>query len=171
MNPLFSSERLDFCLWQPQDIDLAHQLWGDPQVSRYLCAGGVFTPQEVEARLALEMENYQHFGLQYFPLFLKTTGDFAGVCGLRPHSLGVAELGVHLLPRCQRQGYGSEACRRVMAWGLSTLGLHGFFAGHNPQNAPSRQLLLGLGFVHQGDCFYPPTGLYHPSYTFTPPRA
>ena len=38
------------------------------------------------------------------------------------------------------------------------------FAGHNPHNTASPKLLEKLGFSPIGEEFYPPTGLYHPSY-------
>ena len=37
-----------------------------------------------------------------------------------------------------------------------------------PKNTASRALLLRLGFVYDHDAFYPPTGLYHPSYFYRP---
>lgn len=38
------------------------------------------------------------------------------------------------------------------------------FAGHNPNITASKRVLLKLGFTYIGDEFYPPTGLYYPSY-------
>jgi hypothetical protein len=38
------------------------------------------------------------------------------------------------------------------------------FAGHNPANQASRELLARLGFRYTHDELYPPTGLMHPSY-------
>ena len=44
MTVLFSSPRLQFGLWQEQPPSLAHRLWGDEQVTRYITAGGVMSP-------------------------------------------------------------------------------------------------------------------------------
>ena len=46
-------------------------------------------------------------------------------------------------------------------------GVNALFAGHNPKNTASAQLLKRLGFTYKQDEFYPPTGLYHPSYLMT----
>jgi RimJ/RimL family protein N-acetyltransferase len=43
----------------------------------------------------------------------------------------------------------------------------GLFAGHNPKNEASRQLLEKLGFRYTHDEYYAPTGLNHPSYMMT----
>ena len=101
---------------------------------------------------------------------------FIGVCGLRPYQAKdparqgqtICELGVHLLPDYWHAGYAFEAARRTMDRAFDQLSCHALFAGHNPKNTASRGLLLKLGFRYDHDEFYPPTGLYHPSYFFDP---
>ena len=44
------------------------------------------------------------------------------------------------------------------------------FAGHNPDNDASRQLLQQLGFQYTHDEPYAPTGRMHPSYVLSAPR-
>ena len=58
--------------------------------------------------------------------------------------------------------------QRVMEYGIVEKGATALFAGHHPKNTASRALLLRLGFVYDHDAFYPPTGLYHPSYFYRP---
>lgn len=43
------------------------------------------------------------------------------------------------------------------------------FAGHHPENAPSRHILEKIGFRFTREELYPPTGLNHPSYLLTTP--
>lgn len=164
-----TSDRLGFSHWSEEDRDLAHRLWGDPQVSRYICAAGVFTPEEIDARLELEMANQAKYGFSYWPVFT-LGGEFVGCCGLRPHGEGkVYEAGIHLLPEHWRQGYGREAMTAVLDYAFTALGAQAVFAGHNPNNTPSAGLIRSLGFTYLGDEFYPPTGLYHPSYELKRP--
>lgn len=168
MTVLFSSPRLDFGLWQEQPPALAHALWGDRRVTRYITAGGAMTPAQVETRLQQEIAQYEATGLQYYPLFLRDTGAFIGVCGLRPYEEGILELGVHILHDYWHAGYATEAARRCMDYAFSDLHAKALFAGHNPKNTASRGLLLKLGFRYDHDEFYIPTGLYHPSYFYRP---
>ncbi|WP_411675981.1 GNAT family N-acetyltransferase [Caproicibacter sp.] len=79
------SERLRFSVWGPEDLPLAQELWGNPEVARYITASGRMTQEEILNRLNREMETYRSNGIQYFPLFLKESGRFAGCCGLRPY--------------------------------------------------------------------------------------
>lgn len=158
-----TSPRLGFSVWRESDIAMAEKLWGDERVTRYICASGRFTKDEIAERLALEISNGENFGVQYWPVFLSASGEFIGCCGLRPHSGGY-ELGFHLRAEFWGQGYAFEAAGAVIHYALSALGADTLFAGHNPENAASKKLLEKLGFQYVGDKFYPPTGLYHPSY-------
>lgn len=101
--------------------------------------------------------------MQYWPVFLLTSGELVGCCGLRPHD-DAFELGVHLRPAFWGQGYAAEAAGAVIRYAFEVIGADRIFAGHHPQNEASRKLLSRLGFVSIGDEFYAPTGLHHPSY-------
>ena len=45
------TERIGFSCWQADDLPLARVLWGDPAVSRFICAAGRFSDEEIMARL------------------------------------------------------------------------------------------------------------------------
>ncbi len=163
------TERLGFAHWSEQDISLATTLWGQPEVTRYICASGVFTQQEIQNRLITEVDNLQKRGVQYFPVFLLSNGDLVGCCGLRPYQgkPNVYEMGIHLRKEYWHQGYAQEAAYSMIDYAFSILGAAELKAGHNPPNIASRKLLLRLGFLPEGEEFYPPTGLMHPLYSMT----
>ena len=191
-NYFMTTARLGFSRWEETDLPLARQLWGEEAVSRYICAAGRFTEEDIEARLKKEIENGSAFGIQYWPVFLRETGELAGCCGLRPYREGQPEFGIHLREKFWHRGLAGEAGNAVIGlalgdeermlkagakidpsfWEDGTQGAScltkplagSLFAGHNPCNKASRKLLTGLGFVYLRDEFYAPTGLYHPSY-------
>lgn len=161
--------RLGFSRWTEADLPLAEALWGDPRVARYLCAAGVFAPAGIAARLRAEIETEQTRGIQYWPLFLRADGAFAGCCGLRPAAEPeTLELGVHLLPACWGRGLAREAAEAVIARAFGPLGAKRLRAGHHPDNGASRRLIEGLGFRPVGAVLYAPTGRMHPTYELTP---
>ena len=164
------TERLGFSKWSETDLDLAELLWGNPDVTKFICAAGKFTPQDVSNRLSQEIHHDAEYGVQYWPVFELATDELVGCCGLRPHKEGQYEMGVHLRPEFWRQGYGAEACNAVIQYGFTVLNVEKLFAGHNPNNTASRKLLKKLGFAFIGDEFYAPTGLYHPSYEMVNPN-
>lgn len=160
--------RIGFSLWAQQDGELARALWGDGQTTRYLCASGVFTGEQIQQRLQTEIRNQLEHGVQYWPIFALQSGVFLGCCGLRPYGQepGVYELGFHLRSPHWGQGFGSEAAQAVIAYAFERLKASALFAGHHPDNANSRKTLLRLGFVPAGEQFYEPTGRMHPSYWY-----
>jgi len=160
-----TSDRLGFRTWRPDDLELAAALWGDPEVTRFIAAGPL-SRAAIEERLAREIATQAEHGLQYWPIFLREDGSHVGCCGLRPYrpEPPVLELGVHIRPGFWRRGFAREAARAVIARAFRERAVGALFAGHNPNNAASRELLAALGFTYTHDELYPPTGLMHPSY-------
>lgn len=164
-----TSNRLGFRSWSKADLDLAIGLWGDLEVSRFFDARGQLSEAQVRDRLLQEIFTEASFGIQYWPIFIIETGEHIGCCGLRPYddSKEILEIGFHIRSKHWRRGYASEAARAVMAYAFDSLRATALFAGHNPENKASRDLLLKLGFRYTHDQFYEPTGLQHPSYLLT----
>lgn len=156
--------RLYFSTWSDTDPELAHALWGDPVVTKWI--GGPLSEEAIRERLARECELLEESGVQYWPIFLGGTDEHAGCCGLRPYrpSERIYELGFHLRPEFWGRGYATEVARATIDFAFGTLGASALFAGHHPHNTASRRLLEKLGFRYTHDEFYPPTGLEHRSY-------
>ena len=165
------TERLGFRHWRREDVDLASALWGDPLVTRLIDARGQLSDTAVSERLRAEIETQENYGIQYWPIFLLTTREHVGCCGLRPRDLTARayELGVHIRSAHWGAGYGYEGSRAVIGYAFETLGATSLFAGHHPRNDASRRLVAKLGFRHTHDERYPPTGLMHPSYILEAP--
>lgn len=158
------TERIGFSKWGAGDEKLAESLWGNPDVTRYICASGVFSAEDIAARLAKEIENHAKFGVQYWPIFELATGELIGCCGLRPYNETMYEIGFHLRPQFWGKGFAMEAANAAIDYAFGVLHAEGLFAGHNPRNTASGKVLAKLQFQYIGDEFYAPTGLYHPSY-------
>lgn len=159
--------RIGFSRWQETDGELALALWGDPEVTRYIAKPGGFSPEEIRARLGVEMENERRFGVQYWPLFLLETGEFLGCCGFRPGPEGkTLELGFHLMKAAWGQGYAKEAARAALGYAGQAWPEKPIVAGRHPENLASGKVLESLGFHFMEARYYPPTGLCHPSYQF-----
>jgi ribosomal-protein-alanine N-acetyltransferase len=160
------TQRLGFRPWREEDINLAQSLWGDPLVTEYIVAQEHLSEDQVKGRLLQEIATAKEHGFQYWPIFLRRSGDHVGCCGLRPYDLprSVYEFGVHIRSTHWRRGYAFESSCAVIEHAFDTLKVKSLFAGHNPKNEVSRRLLEKLGFRYTHDEFYPPTGLHHPSY-------
>ena len=45
------TKRIGFSRWLEEDIDLAELLWGNPMVTKYICASGQFSQEEIAEKL------------------------------------------------------------------------------------------------------------------------
>ena len=158
--------RLGFRCWRESDLPLALGLWGDPQVMKFIDARLTLSGREVKELLEKHIKFQHEAGIQYWPIFLLSSGEHVGCCGLRPCGAdpGTREIGVHLRRKFWRQGLAEEASRTVIAYAFGRLGLNALFAGHHPENTVSPVLLIRLGFRYTHHEPYGPSGLLHPSY-------
>ncbi|MED4957510.1 MULTISPECIES: GNAT family N-acetyltransferase [Paenibacillus] len=162
------TSRIAFSHWDNSDIDLAYTLWGDPAVTRYISANGLFSLEQVKDRLNKEINTQKEFQVQYWPLFSLTNKEFIGCCGLRPYDIekNIYEIGIHLKSSHWGSGYATESVNAVIQYAFDIKKVDNLFAGHNPNNEASKKMLLKLGFKYSHDEFYEPTGLYHSSYFY-----
>jgi ribosomal-protein-alanine N-acetyltransferase len=149
-------------------LPLALAIWGDPEVTRLV--GGPFSREQVRDKLAREIANMERHKIQYWPMFLLSTGEHVGCAGLRPHATEAhsCEMGYYLRIQYWGMGLAEEAGRGIIQFAFATLGLEALFAAHHPANVGSRRVLEKLGFQYTHDKLYPPTGLMHPSYVLHP---
>jgi [ribosomal protein S5]-alanine N-acetyltransferase len=150
------SARLTFRSWTAEDSNLAEALWCDPEVTFYF--GGAMTPEQTHERLHLECERGSRLGMQYWPIFMRDTGEFAGCAGLRPWSMDpiVVEAGVNLMRSAWGLRLGEEALLAVLAHGFETLRLPKIVAGHGVAHKNSRKLLERVGFEYTHNILWGP---------------
>ena len=193
------TKRIGFSIWNHTDSDLAVKLWGSKEVTRFICATGIFTKEDIQKRLETEIQNDKLYQIQYWPIFELETGELIGCCGIRPFKtetdpyadirfsksgnfvprtkcrlkksiFSTYELGFHLRQNFWGKGYAFEAAEAVINYSFDHLKADKLYAGHHPQNEASQKLLTRLGFHYIGKNFYAPTGLYHPSYELVNPN-
>ncbi|ARC86662.1 acetyltransferase family protein [Clostridium argentinense CDC 2741] len=164
-----TTARLGFSVWSEEDLTDALELWGNAKVTKLIVADGKMSEKQVYERLKKEIEMYKNYNIQYWPIYLKETNENIGCCGLRPYDYEnkIFEIGIHLKENYWGAGIATEACSAVIKYAFTNLNAKAIFAGHNPKNIASAQLLKKLGFTYTHDEFYPPTGLNHPSYLMT----
>jgi len=63
---------------------------------------------------------------------------------------GMLEIGYEVFPAHRRQGYAREAVVAMLRWAQRDPAVLLFRASVSPENAPSRNLVTGLGFVEVG---------------------
>jgi RimJ/RimL family protein N-acetyltransferase len=161
------SPRLTFRIWTEHDAPLAESLWCDPEVTHFF--GGPITPEQAHQRLTLERERESRLGLQYWPIFLRESGEFAGCAGLRPwqNDPTMIEAGVNLVRSAWGQRLGEEALRAVLAHAFDTLALHTIVAGHGIGHVNSQKLLERTGFTYTHNILWGPKSIDVRMYAIT----
>jgi ribosomal-protein-alanine N-acetyltransferase len=158
------SSHIGFRAWSLDDMDLAVELWDDPEVTKFI--GGPFSKTQIHGKLVTEMKILRLHHIQYWPIFLLETGKFIGCCGLRPYqpTERIYEIGFHIKSSMWNKRYASEAAQAVIEYAFGPFKATALFAGHHPENDASKYLLEKLGFHYAYEEYYEPTRQYHPSY-------
>ena len=150
---LMETERLVFATWDERDQALAYALWGDHEVTKWISGSDVLSEEEVEARLAQEIEREKQDGVQYWALFQKDSDVFVGCCGLYPYAPeeNTYELGFLLTRDHWGQGYAKEAAQAVVRYAFDKLEVSALVAEHHPDNEAAYHILIKLGFERMED--------------------
>ncbi len=86
----------------------------------------------------------------------KESGAVIGRVGLEyKEGFDGLELGFMLGAEYQHRGYAYEACKAVLSYGVSVLGVTRFFAFVNEENTASIRLCGRLGFIRTGNVRLP----------------
>ena len=150
--PSFTTPRLLLRPLDGGDVDAIFSIKGDSRVTDPYGtephASVEVTKRWVEARLA----DHRNGDSITWVIATKDGGAVIGDCCYWhfDRTSMVAEIGYELHPDHWGKGTMSEALPPVLRFGFEGLGLHRIEACPLAENAPSKNLLLGLGFKYEG---------------------
>jgi [ribosomal protein S5]-alanine N-acetyltransferase len=120
------------------DSDVMHLLTGKPQTFDE-------ARQYIEKCIASEDEN----GLSRYAVLLKVANELIGFCGYKMID-GEIDFGWRYAKRHWNNGYGTEAARAVMKYGIEDLKLPKLVAVALPENAASIRIMQKFGMERYG---------------------
>jgi RimJ/RimL family protein N-acetyltransferase len=140
------SARLQFREMSPDDLDDMAALLGNPDVMTYYPAPRT----RAEARQWIEWNRglYRSRGYGLWIISVTASGDFAGDCGLTPQLIDdreELEVGYHVCPALQGQGYATEAAAAARDFARDALGARRLTAIIHPDNRPSQRVAEKIG--------------------------
>jgi RimJ/RimL family protein N-acetyltransferase len=140
------------------DVEPFYRMGSDPAVIRYTGdPGGGFTSVEhaLEVLHSHPIADYRKYGFGRWACVLKASGAVIGFAGLKylPDQQEV-DLGYRLLPAYWGQGLATEACRAVLDYGRTRLGIGRIIALVDPENVASVRILQKLGLTPAGQGEY-----------------
>lgn len=136
------------------DTDALAEVLGDPVSMRYYPRP--FSRDEVVAWIERQLGFYGELGHGLWAVVRKDTGEMIGDAGPTPQQpLGEPEieLGWHIHPAHQRQGFASEAGAAVRDWAWSNLAVPRLISMIRPENIPSQGVASKIG-MRRGQEFY-----------------
>jgi [ribosomal protein S5]-alanine N-acetyltransferase len=150
------TERLTLRNWLPTDVasymllsqDVGYNCFAPP--GRFL----VGSTEEAGEKIRERIELFESQKLGKFPVFLKSTGEFVGTCGMEQFELDgrtEVELGYRLCLKYWGCGYAREAAEAIVRYGFGTLKRARIMAFVLPQNRASVKILENLGFGYLGE--------------------
>lgn len=152
------TERLTLRNWQETDASSYMLLSQDVGYNCFSLPGQFLarTPEEAREKIQKRMELFNRLKLGKFPVFLKSTGEFIGTCGMEPFELDPSflrvngrsevELGYRLCLKHWGNGYAQEAAGAILRYGFGPLNCARIMAFVLPQNRASVKILEKLGF-------------------------
>jgi RimJ/RimL family protein N-acetyltransferase len=157
---ILETERLLLREFDEGDAAPFYLLGSDPAVIRYTGdPGGGLTSREhaLEVLRSRPLADYRNYGYGRWACVLKASGEVIGFAGLKylADSQEV-DIGYRLLPTYWGQGLATEACRAILDYGRTRLGLERIIGLVDPENVASVRVLEKLGLVltdsveHQG---------------------
>jgi RimJ/RimL family protein N-acetyltransferase len=153
MIPTIETERLILRPYRLDDFDGYAQMWGDPDVVRFI-GGKPFDREASWHRFLRKAGLWQVVGFGFFAVEEKDTGIFAGEAGfqesrraIEPSIEGTLEAGWALTPNVQGWGYATEAMAAAIGWAEAAFPGRRMTCIIDPENQPSIRVAQRLGFV------------------------
>lgn len=149
--------RLRITRMTPADAPFMLELLNSPPWLKYIGDRGIRTEADALAYLAERVfPAYAQSGLAGWRVALRETDEVIGNCGFYQRDfLAHPDFGFAFLPDYHGQGYGYEAAKACLDYGVEEHGVKEVLAITVPQNLPSRGLLEKLGFAERGSTRWP----------------
>ena len=167
MNVWLETDRLQLRRFVPADFDWLCDLYGDPEVTRYL--GGVLPRDRVADMLRARILEYYdlHPGLGIWMTLERSTQERVGFHLLNNiQGESIIQVGFSLLKPAWGKGYGTEMAMAVLRHGFVTLGLPQIVGMASLGNIASQRVLEKIGLRRRGE-----RAFSHPAYASEGPMA
>ena len=139
---MIETTRCKLTTLQSCDRDLVIKLYTNVEVRRFL--GGVIDKQSIRLRFLQMLEPGTE--TQHWVIRVKNNNSSIGIVSLGKHHNNIdTEISYQLMPEWWRKGYGTEATKAVVTYGLTVLNLPRVIAETQIDSIASCRLLESIG--------------------------
>lgn len=145
MLPVLQTARLILRSWTIADAGEMFAMNQDSEVIRYT-GNQTFKNKEEVLELINTYDQYEKYKTGRMTVLEKSTGEFAGWCGLKHlQDIHEIDLGYRLVKKHRGKGYATESSIAVLDYGFLTLGLERIIGRVVNENIASVNVLEKLG--------------------------
>jgi [ribosomal protein S5]-alanine N-acetyltransferase len=142
--------RLALRAWRAGDRPALERMAGDVEMMRYVTAGRLWRPDEIDGFLARQARYLTDHGCCIGPMTRLETGDIVGIAGIQPIDLpGEFELGWWVWKEHWGHGYASEIAQALLRYTETVMRLPRVVAVIDPLNAPSIRVAEKIGMCFE----------------------
>jgi [ribosomal protein S5]-alanine N-acetyltransferase len=152
MFPILETDRLKLVELGYQHVQSLFEILSIEEVMRYYGSDSFTTPNEAMKLIEIFQKNYKEKRGIRWGIVLKENKKLIGSLGLNSLLLKNkrAEIGYEIHPNYWRNGYTTEAIKKVLRFSFHELALNRIGAVVYPENEPSLRLLKKLSFTEEG---------------------
>jgi [ribosomal protein S5]-alanine N-acetyltransferase len=136
--------------FRPDDIDDALHVVGDDRVTSWLSFDSRSPAATADMITGTIERARQEPRTEYYLAVSDETDALIGFARLGFAGVKAAKLGYAIRADRWGKGYATDACRTMIAFGFTELGLHRISAAIGPDNAASIAVVRKLGMTHEG---------------------
>lgn len=154
----FTSERLGFRRWQPQDVAPFAALNADPEVMEYFPS--TQTLEQTEDRVRRIHADFDKFGWGLYAVEIIENQEFIGFIGFLYLDMPVdfapcTEIGWRLKKSSWGKGYATEGAKRCLEYGFNNLGFTTVYSITAVENQRSEKVMKKIGMHKHGEFDHP----------------
>jgi ribosomal-protein-alanine N-acetyltransferase len=159
------TERLRLTPLVADDVDIALELWTDPEVLKFVC--DALTEEEVRQEMPDSIKRGGNGGIGIWCIADRKTGEKLGDSYLLPMPIDTddvdfslvvmgqmpdadIEIGYFLKPSAWGQGYATEVCKRLLQFAFQDVSLNEVVASVDDGNDVSKKVLEKSGLIDRG---------------------
>ena len=165
MNLDLLTDRLLMTPLSPNDVDLAIDIWTDPEVVRFVCEPA--TAQQIRDEILLTTRRGSDGSIGSWCIADKISGKKVGFAFLLPMPTtendvdyesivmgrmpeGDIEVGYFFIPSAWGKGFATEVCMRMLKFAFEEASFADLVASVHADNSASRRVLEKCGFRYRG---------------------
>lgn len=149
---IIQTSRLWLRPFAPEDVDVLHRLWTDPDVRRYLWDDKIIERDRAAGEVEDSIASFEANGFGMWVVMLAGATEVSGFGGFRRFGSppDKKELMYGVAPRLWGRGYATEIAEALLRFGFERLGEHRLWARTDPPNVASMRVMEKAGMTFVG---------------------